>query len=237
METLTIAVADKDSDIIVSIRESIAIHSNFEIIGEAKTGEDLLELIYLKQPNVVIVDYDLPSIHSTLFNSEYKEYLPAFQLILIGRDKNLAIEAFNYSAIGYVPRPIDFSRLIACLYKAKDFLSMNLQNATDNRILIKLNNGFVYLRMEEILFIEIIARKTIIHTVKNKYETTESLQSFVDRLPWYFYRTHRSFLTNLKKVDRIELFGESYLGYFKGTNKSTSISKLKIRTVHALLIR
>ncbi|MEM5597849.1 hypothetical protein AAHB53_18750 [Niallia circulans] len=88
METLTIAVACIDSPINSSIHNLIAIHSSFKIIGEAKTGEELLELIYRAKPNIIIVDYDLPSIHSTIFNSAYKDYLPDFQLILVGKDKN-----------------------------------------------------------------------------------------------------------------------------------------------------
>ncbi|MFS0661099.1 LytTR family DNA-binding domain-containing protein [Niallia alba] len=240
METLTIAVAEVDSHISSFLQESIAIHSSFKIIGEAKTGEELLELIYLERPNIIIVDYDLPSIHSTIFNSAYKDYLPAFELILIGREKKLAIEAFNYSAIGYLFKPIEESRLLSLLYKIKEshsIIKRTTQNGKDKRILIKLSNRFFYLRIEDILYIEIIARKTIIHTVKSSYETTEAFLSFVNRLPWYFYRTHRSFLVNLKRITRIELFGESYLAYFEGTDKSANISKLKIREVHSLLIR
>jgi len=41
METLTIAVAEIDSYISSFLQESIAIHSSFKIIGEAKTGEEL----------------------------------------------------------------------------------------------------------------------------------------------------------------------------------------------------
>ncbi|MEK4443380.1 LytR/AlgR family response regulator transcription factor [Niallia sp. FSL K6-0077] len=240
METLTIAVACIDSPINSSIHHLIAIHSSFKIIGEAKTGEELLELIYRAKPNIIIVDYDLPSIHSTIFNSAYKDYLPDFQLILVGKDKRMAIEAFNYSAVGYLQKPIMESSFLSLLYKIKDSYSKSrrqIHTGKGKRILIKLSNRFVYIPIEEILYIEIIARKTMVHTIKKSYETSETFLSFVDRLPWYFYRTHRSFLVNLKKIVRIELFGESYLSYFSGTDKRANISKLKIREVHSLLIQ
>ncbi|WP_198318525.1 PAS domain S-box protein [Aeribacillus pallidus] len=49
------------------------------------------------------------------------------------------------------------------------------------------------------------------------------------------YKTHRSYIVNLKKIIKIEPQGETYAAHFSGSDKVAYISKLKIQEVHGLL--
>ncbi|MDI6704774.1 MAG: LytTR family DNA-binding domain-containing protein [Bacillota bacterium] len=64
--------------------------------------------------------------------------------------------------------------------------------------------GRILINPEEILFIESIQRKRVIHTYQEKYVSYKSLEYMESMLnQGYFARTHRSFIVNLKKIEKI----------------------------------
>ncbi|MEW6624748.1 MAG: LytTR family DNA-binding domain-containing protein [Bacillota bacterium] len=72
--------------------------------------------------------------------------------------------------------------------------------------LIELNTteGRILINTEEILFIESIQRKRVIHTYRKKYVSYKSLEYMESILSHgYFVKTHRSFIVNLKKVQKV----------------------------------
>jgi two-component system, LytTR family, response regulator len=188
------------------------------------------------------VDIDMPGLNGIDAVKSCKEFLPSLQVIITTGYDEFAVEAFNISAADYVMKPIERTRLFLALEKAKK--TLKLFKASTNRGLRNLNqklavksyNTLLYLVVDDLLFIEKEARKTILYTINNRYETTESLQQLEEKLPSYFFKTHRSFLVNLKKVIRIESSGETYLAHFSQTEKVAHISKLKIHEVQSLMV-
>lgn len=84
--------------------------------------------------------------------------------------------------------------------------------------------GFV--DFKEIVFIEKIQNKTIIHTRKREIETYESLNSIYEKLDQeIFIRTHRSYIVNINFIKKIIPWGQkSYRIIFEAINKDALFS-------------
>jgi two-component system, LytTR family, response regulator len=241
METLKVIIADDDLSSRILLSNFTEILEDYQVVGLAANGEELVQLVKEKIPDIVLADINMPGVNGVEAVKSCKEILPSLQIIFTTGYDDFAIEAFNISAVDYIVKPIERVRLFIAFEKAKkaiQFLKKAKLKATANglnKLSVKSNNSFVYIAVDEILYIEKEGRKSVVHTADERYETLESLYELEKRVPDFFYKTHRSYLVNLKKIAKIEAYGETYLAYFSRPNKVAHISKLKINEVHRLL--
>lgn len=74
----------------------------------------------------------------------------------------------------------------------------------NERLLITVNHKQVVVQIPEILYAEIIGRKIILHLTDRDIEYYERIGSLEQQLGSGFFRCHRSFLVNLRYLERIE---------------------------------
>lgn len=238
MEQLKVVIADDHGSSRTLLRHFVSLLPHYCVVGEAANGEELVQLILKEKPNIALVDINMPNLDGMEAVKSCKELLPDLQVIFTTGCDEFAVEAFKIAAADYIVKPIEPPRLFGALEKARKLLQ--LQGASEKkkgkRLDIKLQNSVLFLPMEEILFIEKESRKTIIHTKNEKYETNESLSELESRLDYYFFKTHRSYVINLKKVIKIESVGETYWARFLGCDKVAYISKLKINEVQKKIL-
>lgn len=234
MEGIRVIVADDDQSSKILLRNFVELLSEYKVVGDAANGKELIQLVKQEKPHIVLMDIQMPGINGVEAAKLCKEWFPSLQIIFTTGSDEFAVEAFNISATDYVVKPIEMGRLFAALEKAKQSLQLNGEkdSLTKNKLTIKSNNAFFYILIDDILYIEKVGRKSVIHTENNQYETLESLQEIEERLPSHFYKTHRSYLVNLRKIVKIESVGETYAAYFEKPDIKAFISKLKINEVH-----
>lgn len=236
MEKYKVIIADDDRPSRMLLLHFIQLLPEYEVVQEAENGEEFIQIVMEAEPEIVLVDIHMPGLNGMEAVKICKERFPSLQVIFTTGYDEFAVEAFNISAADYIVKPIERTRLFVALEKAKKLIQMsNSSNQVKNKankLAIKSNNTFIYLSVDDILYAEKEGRKTILHTKNSHFETSESLQELEGKLPNQFYKTHRSFLVNLKKVTKIVSSGETYLAYFNDTEKIAYISKLKINEVH-----
>jgi two-component system, LytTR family, response regulator len=239
MGELKILIAEDDLPSKKLLSYFIQLLPEYKVVGEATTGNELIELVESVRPDIVLVDIHMPGINGVEAAKICKQKHPSLQVIFTTGSDEFAVDAFNLSAVDYIVKPIEKVRLFIALEKAKQ--SIHLQESKEaksfykNKLAIKSNQNYLYLSMDDILYIEKEGRKTILHTENDRFETMESLQDMEERLPGYFYKTHRSYLVNLRKIVKIEASGETYRANFTNPEKIAYISKLKINDVHRLM--
>jgi two-component system, LytTR family, response regulator len=243
MNELTVVVADDDLSSRTILKHFIDFLPGYQFINEAVDGDELVELLLKEKPDIALVDINMPGLNGVEAVKLCKKFFPAMQVIFTTGYDNFAVDAFNISAIDYIIKPIERTRLFLALEKAKQSLDLfnhtpqNTLQKQSSRLSIKSYNTLLYLIIDDIIYIEKEARKTMLHTTHNCFETTESLQELEGKLPDYFFKTHRSFLVNLKKISRIEPSGETYLAFFSQIETPAHISKLKIQEVQSLITK
>ncbi|MED1471916.1 LytTR family DNA-binding domain-containing protein [Bacillus salipaludis] len=241
MEEIKVVIADDDPSSRMLLAQFTQLLPDYIVAGEAASGNELLELVMKEKPEIVLLDIQMPDLNGVEAARACKMIAPSVHIIFTTGHEEYAVEAFNLSAVDYLVKPIERTRFFMAMEKAKK--SMEVVRTLEaraakkewRRLAIKSNQTFVYLPVEKILFIEKEGRKSVIHTVDERFVTHEPLLDLADRLPDYFHKTHRSYLVNLKKIVKIEALGETYSAHFANSEKTAYISKLKINEIHRLM--
>lgn len=120
---ITIAYAD-DNIAIRRVYKSIFKEENdFDVVGEACDGQELISLIKEKKPQVVVLDLIMPKIDGIDVIRKIKadddiKHKPAFLTISAVGDDKVTKEAFEAGADYYILKPIDKETLIQRIHWA-----------------------------------------------------------------------------------------------------------------------
>ena len=91
--------------------------------------------------------------------------------------------------------------------------------------------------LDDVLFFTIEDGNTIITTKKGKFKTRDALNTLETRLCSHgFFRCHRSFLINLKYIQKISpWFGSNYISKLEGSSYEIPISRSRLKEIKELL--
>lgn len=92
----------------------------------------------------------------------------------------------------------------------------NLKNILGTKSLIlKEKHNIFFVPLNEIMFIERVERKSIIHTTHKEYATNDSLSKLYEQLDVHFTFCHRSYIINIDFFEIIEQRGDVLLDILK----------------------
>lgn len=242
MNPIKLILVDDQLDFMESIKHYLEEIPDFELLGQCKDGEELVEEVMIKKPDLVLTAINLPKKNGIQAIKDCRTFYPQLKVIFLTGFDEYAIEAFELSAIDYIMKPVGKARFHQALERARLLFSFeqNELNPTEEEQKIKIlslkdGNSTLYIPFEEIYFIEKAGKKCHIYTEREIYKTTETIGKILSRLDDSFIQAHRSNIINLYKVSEITPYGETYIVQFKEFDKQASISKLKIQEVRDLL--
>jgi len=182
-----------------------------ELLGAFKSIEDGMHAIHTQHPDLVFLDVEIQD--KTGF--DLLKSLPEinFNVIFTTAFSQYAVQAFKFSAIDYLLKPIDSTDLYQAIDKLKnkiskdeisqkfDVLFHNLKNiqGVSKKISVPTVNGYVFLQVADIIRCHSeINYTTLFLKDKQKITVAKTLKEFEELLKEYnFYRVHNSHLINL----------------------------------------
>jgi DNA-binding NarL/FixJ family response regulator len=105
----------EDNDV---VREGFALLINsvseFDVVGTYATCEEAIRKLKVDQPDVILMDIDLPGISGIEGSARIKKLQPEVNIIVITVHENsdLVFEALCAGACGYITKNTEYSRLI-----------------------------------------------------------------------------------------------------------------------------
>ena len=199
------------------------------IAAEAGSVAEGIKEINTHQPDLLLLDIAMPD--GTAFDLLKQIPNKNFEVIFITAYEAFAIEAFKFSAIGYLLKPAAITDLKEVISKAEErikknlfeahwlALSHNLQhvNSYDKKLAIPTAAGYVFVNVKDIIRCESHSNYTeFIFTNSKKMTSSRNLGFYEDFLPIEkFCRIHHSHLINIDYIDK----------YNKRTNGGTVIMK------------
>lgn len=112
-----------------------------------------------------------------------------------------AVEGFEVNAIDYLLKPFSYERFLTAVNKAIG-LKNEVNNASDF-IILKENKALHKVEFESILFIEAFGDYVKVHTDSKTIVTHSTFSKFLESLPNYFLRVHKSFSINLNHMNQL----------------------------------
>lgn len=184
-----------------------------EVVGEAATVKEAVTKINAVKPDIVFLDIEMPFENGFQLFKYFTDI--NFEVIFTTAYDEYAVQAFRYSAIDYLLKPIDLQDLreaISRVAKNKIQPELNkirlqtLEYNLDNnfqKIALPVMNGFEFINAEDIVHLEADSNYTIVNTTNDKYFVSKSLRDFEIMLESSnFFRVNRSNLINLKFLKR-----------------------------------
>ena len=171
-----------------------------------------IESIKNKKPDVVFLDIEMPNYAGFEIVSFFKEI--DFEIIFVTAYDKYAIKAFEISAVDYLLKPIDISRLKEAVIKLEEklkvksvnlnynALSENLQSKKINNLIIPFEGNHKAIKIDDIVAIEAQEAYSCIHTNERNFLVSKNLKHFESVLEdnSSFFRTHKSWIVNVNHM-------------------------------------
>lgn len=114
---ITVCIVDDSFDVRESIAEYIARSPDFKCLGSYETGEEALRAIPDLQPNVVLMDINLPGMSGTQCVRKLKEKMPQLQamMLTVYENSERIFEALTAGACGYLLKSTSPEQLLEAI--------------------------------------------------------------------------------------------------------------------------
>lgn len=210
-----------------------------EIVDQCANVPKAVLAIKQHQPNLVFLDIEMPEFSGF----ELMQFFDTinFEVVFVTAYSEYAVEAFEYSAVDYVLKPVQVEKLKAAVEKAKvrveshnmkqrlEVLKQNFQSDEFSKIALPVSDGLLFVEVSMITMLQADGAYTNVWMVDgSKLLVSKKLKFFEDLLMKRknFFRIHRSHLINLnfiKKYNRLE----SYIEMDNGSTMPVSKERKK----------
>lgn len=118
MKKIRIFIAD-DHPVFRNGIKSVLSGSDYEVVGEADTGNTALKAIALMKPDIAILDITMPDLDGIAVTRRVVAEVPGTRVIILSMhaDLNHPIDAFRAGALGYVLKDSDPGELLKAVEK------------------------------------------------------------------------------------------------------------------------
>ena len=219
-----------------------------EIVAQAGNGVEALRVIEDLQPDLVMLDVQMPGLTGFEVARRVVEAGLDSQLVFVTAYDQYAIDAFDVNAVDYLLKPVEAERLATAVERVRKRLMTDkpkkdndleplLQMLADRQgrreqLAIKIDERFLLVQTDEVVHASV--EDDQIRVVTNSlsgtsnYRTLDELQTRLD--PAVFWRVHRSHLVNINKIKEIvPWFSRNYILKMKDA-KGTEIPVSRSQT-------
>jgi two-component system LytT family response regulator len=220
-----ILIVDDESPARERLKRLLADIEGVELIGEAEDGLQAVELIEREQPDLVLLDIQMPGLDGFGVIEALEEPPP---IVFVTAYDEYAIRAFEVNALDYLLKPFSKERLEQTIHRAQeaqaeeqDFTSrlapllesLASQGHYLTRLAVRKGNRIRVLTSDEVDWFGVENEQTFVHASSAAYPIRRTLADLEARLdPARFFRAHRSAIVNLDRVKEI-------VPWFKGSHK------------------
>ncbi len=232
------------------LREELELMADVEVVGEADNGSTALDKIAKHQPDLVLLDLQMPVMGGLDVIRRLKRgtHLPVI-VIVTAYDK-FALQAFETGAIDYLLKPVGRKRLTEAVERARRVSNKaavnrlaQLQEVVDpiggprtKRIIGRAGEEFFLLSADEIYAFQAEGDVVWIVTAKHKYAATQTLKVIEERLrSTSFRRIHRNAVVNVDHVRKMSALSSQRWLITLTNDQEFIASKRQARSVRQLL--
>ena len=219
-DRLRVVIVDDEPLARSMVREYVAAHAGVEVVAECGNGFEAVKAVADLNPDLMFLDVQMPKLNG-------------FEVLeLIGRDvpvifttayDQYALRAFEVHAVDYLLKPFSAERFAEALSRARARLQSQ-EPAVDiaalvaagrprqgavERVLIRDKSQVHVLPVEKIDYVEAQDDYVCFKAEGKQYlkdQTMGALEATLD--PARFVRIHRSYLLNIERIARVELYAK-----------------------------
>ncbi|HTW64685.1 MAG TPA: LytTR family DNA-binding domain-containing protein [Bryobacteraceae bacterium] len=249
--TLKTLIVDDEPIARKILREELEAIGGIQIVGEAEDGTAALVQIGREDPDLVLLDLQMPAMGGleVVRRLKHGKHLPVI-VVVTAYDEH-ALQAFEAGAIDYLLKPVRQERLLEAVERAKRLTGREaterigqLQQMADpapavpetRRVVGTIGEEYFLLSIAEIFAFQADGDLVWIVTAKRRYLATQTLKVLEERLKGAsFRRIHRSALVNVDHVRKMSALSSQRWLITMTNDQEFVASKRQARSVRDLL--
>jgi DNA-binding LytR/AlgR family response regulator len=191
-------IVDDEAPARSELRYLLAGH-DVEVVGEAASGREALELARTLAYDVIFLDVEMPGATGLETAPHVREQRDPPAVVFVTAHERYAVDAFAVEAFDYLLKPVDPDRLARVLERLRE---RTMEHAVPvERIPVVAAGGTELIDPGDIHYVQADGDYCRVHTYDRSYLCTTPLGELGERLAAArFARIHRSYLVNLAKV-------------------------------------
>jgi len=221
-DVLRIVIVDDEPLARSVVREYLGAHAGVEVVAECSNGFEAVKAVTELSPDLLFLDVQMPK-------------LSGFEVLeLLGREvpvvfttayDQYALRAFEVHAVDYLLKPFGEDRFAEALSRARERIRARAAGDGDpavdaladdlrpkgplERVLIRDGAQVHVLPVERIDFVEAQDDYVCFHADGRQYLKDQTMAAVEGQLdPARFVRIHRSYLLNIERIARVELYAK-----------------------------
>ena len=114
---IRIILADDHPLVLEGVRSCLETFDHIEIVGAVNNGRGALQLAAETQPDIAILDINMPDLNGLDTTAEFRQHLPNVKLLILSMhdDKEYIAAAIQYGARGYVLKDVSTREIVTAI--------------------------------------------------------------------------------------------------------------------------
>jgi DNA-binding LytR/AlgR family response regulator len=220
VQTVRAIIADDEEALRSHLRYKLAsLWPGLEIVGEARDGEEALDLIRRERPDIAFLDISMPGMSGI---EVAKAATGVCLFVFVTAHDEFAVEAFEREAADYLLKPVTDERLADTIRRLKgrlaatpapdlssvlERLSKVLTKAPRHLQWIKAQHkdGVRLIAVNDIYFFRATDKYTTVRARDGEFLIRKTLKELENELdPAQFWRVHRAAIVNARLIQKVD---------------------------------
>lgn len=216
---LRVVIVDDEPLARAMVRELLSVHPGVEVVAECANGFEAVKAVAELRPDLMFLDVQMPKLSGFEVLELIGQEVP---VIFTTAYDQYALRAFEVHAVDYLLKPFSLDRFAEALSRARERLASReavpvealLSDARPRqtplaRVLIRDGSQVHVLPVDRIDYVEAQDDYVSFKADGKQYlkdQTLASVEACLD--PARFVRIHRSYLLNIDRIARVELYAK-----------------------------
>ena len=219
-DALRVVIVDDEPLARAVVREFLKPHPGVEVVAECGNGFDAVKAVTELSPDLLFLDVQMPKLNGFEVVELLGRTVP---VVFVTAYDQYALRAFEVHAVDYLLKPFSEERFAEALSRARGRVQAREQPADLEalvsetrgrqgpleRVLIRDGSQVHVIPVEKIDYVEAQDVYVCFKAVGKQYlkdQTMGALEASLD--PARFVRIHRSYLLNIERIARVELYAK-----------------------------
>ncbi len=200
---IRVLIVDDEPPARKRMKHLLAAYPDFEIVGEAGTGEAAIASADEQNPDLILLDIQLPDMNGFGVLERLRNRESVAVMFVTAYDEH-ALAAFEARAFDYLLKPVAADRFAAAIERARKLVAPK-PGRYAKRFLVERGEASVFVAVELIDWFESARNYIVLHARNETFLMRNTLDSVHRRLdPEQFARVNRGAVVNVDRIGQLQ---------------------------------
>ncbi len=213
-------------------------YKELEIVGEFEDSIPALSFFEKNNVDVIFLDINMPNMNGMTLANILSKFNRKPKIVFITAHAKYAVEAFGVRAFDYILKPYSKEKITGCIESlVESYNKVNMEKEREiTRITLWEGEKMFVFPLEKILVFEACDRETKVFLQNKIYFSKQKISCLEKELPKNFFRTHRSYIVNMNKINEIvPWFNSTYNLKIENLDLDIPVSRNNLKEFRKLL--